>query len=94
VGMAVGSVVLVGSGVGDGNGVEVSVGQATVGEEVGEPVLVGEEVGVGVRRSVASGGIVTAAIIVVLGGGASVRVAGLLLARVPGASTNALKPMQ
>ena len=100
-GVAVGSTVSVGSGVGDGSGVEVSVGLEIVGEEVGVPVLVGEEIGVGVnvwgrpsvgvRRSVASGGNVTVAITGVLGGGASV---GLLLARVPGASANAIKLMQ
>jgi hypothetical protein len=97
-GVAVGSVVLVGAGVGDGTGVGVSVGLETVGEEVGVPVLVGEAVGVnvlgcssvGVRRSVAADGNVTVAI---TGGldGASV---GLLLARVPGASINATKPLQ
>jgi hypothetical protein len=43
-GVAVGSVVSVGLG----DGVGVSVGRETVGEEVGVPVLVGEDVGVNV----------------------------------------------
>jgi hypothetical protein len=47
-GVAVGSVVAVGSNVDDGNGVGVSVGLETVGEEVGVLVPVGEEVGVNV----------------------------------------------